>query len=198
MSELQNRELILHKKRESPTWTQKEIAKSIGTTQQTVSNVLRRYNETLSVDRAQGSGKKSGPVDKKLHQSILRSFRNSPGSSYRDRAKKFGTSIGYIQKTAKRAGYKSFKAIKVPNRNEQQNLTAGIRARRLYDQYLTKFSGCWIQDDETYVKLYKAQIPGHKNYMSKKRLEVADKHKFIKLDKFPRKVMIWRASSVAA
>lgn len=106
MSELQNRKLILHKKRENPTWTQKEIAKSLGTTQPTVSNVLKRHNEKLSVDRAPGSGKKKGPVDKKLHQSVLRSFRNNPGWSYRERAKKFGTSIGYIQKSAKRAGYK--------------------------------------------------------------------------------------------
>lgn len=47
---------------------------------------------------------------------------------------------------------------------------------------MKKISGSWILDDETYVKADKKQIPGHKNYIAKELLGVANQHKYIKLD----------------
>lgn len=58
---------------------------------------------------------------------------------------------------------------------------------------LTKFKGCLVLDDETYVKVDPHQVPGQKFYVANKRLNVPDKYKFIKLDKYGKKLMVWQA-----
>ena len=54
---------------------------------------------------------------------------------------------------------KSFKVKTVPNRNDKQNVTAKTRARKLYREYLTKFSYV-IMADETFVLEDFKQLPG--------------------------------------
>ena len=48
-------------------------------------------------------------------------------------------------------------------------------------------------DDETYVKMDFKQIPGQKFYVASKRLNVANKFKYIKVDKYAKKMLIWQA-----
>ena len=81
----------------------------------------------------------------------------------------------------------------MPNRYDKQNLKAKKCARKLYDEILTKFTGCIIIDDETYVKIDQNQIPGQKLYIADRRLNVADKYKYVKVDKYGRKLLIWQA-----
>ena len=81
----------------------------------------------------------------------------------------------------------------MPNRNDKQNSTAKSRARKLYDNLLTKHNGCILMDDETYVKMDFKQIPGQCYYASKIRGNVSDKYKYVMTDKFSKKLMIWQA-----
>lgn len=133
-SELEVRQMIVHKMMENLDLSGSSIAKLLKLPKSTVNGVIKRFKESLTVDRARGSGKKAGPADKKLTQKVLKSFMNNPGISIRDRAKKFNTSASNIFKIRSRCGYKSFRAIKQPNRNDKQNLVAKKRARRLYDR----------------------------------------------------------------
>ena len=55
-------------------------------------------------------------------------------------------------KVKKFYNFKSYQVIKYPNRSDKQSLTAKTRARKLYDKVLTKFNGCIIMDDKTYIK----------------------------------------------
>ena len=117
-----NREKIVHKWLENPDLSCALIAKTLKLPRRTVSDVIKRYKETLSIESKPGSGRKKGNVDKKLAQKIRRSVKTNPGLSYRDRAKKLGTSKSTVYRTCQRASYKSYKAIKMPNRNDKQSV----------------------------------------------------------------------------
>lgn len=188
-----NREKILHKRLEYPGWSALRIAKDLKLPKSTVYDVLNRFKGTLTVERKPGSGGKKGARDPELEKRVLRSLDNSPGLFDNQRAEKLKTTRNIVRQVKKRHGYKSFKAIKSPNRTAKQNIAAKSRARKLYDRVLTKTKGCIIMDDETYVKLDLRQLPGQKWYVSNVRLNVPEKFKYVKLDKYAKKLMIWQA-----
>lgn len=191
--ELDNRKKIVNKYLENPNQSYSVIAKSIKLPKSTVADVITRYKKTLTIERAPKTKTKSTPSNKKLTSKIKRSAIQNPSLSLRQRAVKYGTSHETVRRILKKSNLKIYRAIKMPNRNDVQNLTAKKRCRKLYDQVLTKFKGCLILDDETYVKVDQNQVPGQKFYVANRRLNVPDKYKFIKLDKFGKKVMIWQA-----
>lgn len=90
--EIEKRKKILAHFLENPSVSSSSILKALKLPRSTVARVIKRYKETLTVDRAKGSGRKTGPIDKILHQKIIRSFKQNPGLSDRDRAKRYGTS----------------------------------------------------------------------------------------------------------
>lgn len=184
-----NREKIVHKFLENPTPSHSNIAKQLKLSRNLVWRVIKQFKETRSIERKQGSGRKCGPSNPNLAE---KSVARNPGTSQRERARRLGTSQSTIARTIRRAELKTYKAIKVPNRHDKQNLKAKKCARKLYDEVLTKFNGCII-DDETYVKVDQNQIPGQKFYIADRRLNVADKYKYVKVDKFGKKVLIWQA-----
>lgn len=191
--ELEKRKIVLHKFIQNPNLSSSSIAKSLKMPKTTVCVIIKRYKDTSSISRASGSGGEHNQSNRKLRQKIMRSVKGNPGLSDRDRAKKFNCSASNVRKTRLREGYKSYHAIKYPNRSDKQNLVAKKRARLLYDTTLTKFNGCIIMDDETYVKLDTNQIPGKKFYVSTNRGDVPSRYKYVRLEKYPKKVMIWQA-----
>lgn len=191
--ENENRKKIVHIYLQNPDWSYSKISKELKLPKSTVGAVIKRYKETSSIVRAKGSGRKSGPTDKKLHAKLVKSFKQNPGLSVRDRAKRFNTSIGMVQRTLKRVGMKAFKVVKTPRRTEKQETNMKSRARKLYDEVMTKFNGCLVMDDETYVKMDFAQLPGRGFYVAIKRLAVSDKFKFQRLEKYSKKVLIWQS-----
>ena len=86
-------------------------------------------------------------------------LQKRPDLSVRTVARKTKMSPTFVQSSKHRQGMKSFKVKTVPNHNDKQNVTAKTRARKLYREYLTKFS-CVIMDDETYVLEDFKQLPG--------------------------------------
>lgn len=146
--ELEKRKLIVHKHLENPSWSASKIAKVL---KFPVNLVIKRYKDTLSVDRAQRIYHKSGTRDKELRRKVLRYVKSNPGVSIRDLAKKYDSNFSTVRNILSREGYKSFCASKHPNRSLKQNLVTKKRARLLYERVLTKFDGCILMDDETYV-----------------------------------------------
>jgi transposase len=179
LNQLERRELIVHNYINNFGMSYSMIAKKLKIARKTVADVINRYRETLTVARAPGGGRPKGPADPRLTIKVLRSIKNNPGTSDRDRAKKFGTSRETVRRIRSRANLKSYKAIKQPNRNDKQNLVAKKRARKLYDQVLTKFEGCLVMDDETFVKLDFKQLPGNMFYVAKFRGNVPKRYKFV-------------------
>ena len=188
-----NRQNIVHKYLENSELPASTIAKTLNLSKRTCQEVIKKYKQTLTITRSSGSGRKPGPANKILAEKIKRSFKYSPGLSVRDRAQRYGISKTNVHKLCSKSGFKSFKAIKQPNRNDIQNQKAKIRSRKLYDEVLTVQGGCIMMDDETYVKCDFKQLPGQKFYVSKIRGNVPKKFKYVLQDKFAKKLMIWQA-----
>lgn len=178
---------------ENPKKSQKTIARLVGVTQQTVSNVISKFKETKSVQRKPGSGSKHGTRDKNLEKKVLVSLRRNPVVSVRDLAKKLNAAKSTIHDIKTRNGFKTFKMQKKPRRDDKGLKVAKSRARKLYDVLLKQHHGCIVQDDETYVKADFLQIPGNTFYSAKERTKVKEKFRFQRISKFARKFLVWQA-----
>lgn len=129
--ERERREKILHTHVANPTWSGVKIAKYLKFPKSTVNTVLKRYKETLSVDRAEHKNRRSGTYDKQLRVKVCRAVRNNAGISLRDLAKKFSVPFSTVRRICRREGLRSYHASKHPNRTLKQNLVAKRRARML-------------------------------------------------------------------
>ena len=132
-------------------------------------------------------------LTKKTFVKVRQSLNRNPGLSDRDRGKKFNISRSLARKMRLKCGYKSYRAIRYPNRTDKQKIDIKKRTRLLYDKILTKHSGCIIMDDETYLKYDFNQLPGPKFYTAVNRKTVSSKYKYKMMDKFGKKAMIWQA-----
>lgn len=191
--EFENRKIILHNYQKNPSASYKSIATASGVSKSTAFHVIKQYKTSLSINRAKGSGRKKGFMDQKVANKIRRSFEQNPGLSNRERAKKFKVSEFFVRKVKKVCNFKSYRAIKYPNRSDKQSLTAKTRARKLYEEVLTKLNGCLIMDDETYIKCDFNQLPGPKYYTAIVRGGVSSKYKYKSMDKFGKKLLLWQA-----
>lgn len=186
-------QLVLHKFNQNQQASGRSIAKSLKLPQSTVNCIIKRYKGTNSVGRKPGGGRKPGSHNKELVRKVVRSIEQNPRLSDSERAQRYDTSRFIVRRIRLRAGYKSYRVIKHPNRSDKQSLVAKQRARLLYDQVLTKHGGCVIMDDETYVKLDFKQIPANNYYVAKFRGRVMKRFKYILQDKFAKKLLIWQA-----
>lgn len=186
------REQIVHFFVLNPTFTYKKISKSLDVPISTVGRVLKRYKESSTTKRKQGSGRKKGPVNKKLANSIKRSLDRNPGLSLTDLSKKFGTSRSYIVKVKKHFNIRTRKCVTVPKRSDEQLNRAISRSKVLYQMLLRK-PGCLIMDDETYVKKDFQQLPGLQFYSERVGNNIPESFKVVRIEKFAKKIMVWQA-----
>lgn len=78
----------------------------------------------LMVKRKPRSDKNIRHADPAMHQKIKRILKETPNLSTRTVARKIGKSPDFVQKSKQNLGLKSNKVKNVPNRDDQQNLTA--------------------------------------------------------------------------
>lgn len=119
------RETILHNALQNQKWTQAQMA----------TRILERYIEECTQDRETGSGRKKGSVDKIKAAKVKRLWKLRGNISVWDTALRIGT----------------YKVQKVADRTFEKNQEAKIRARKLCEDFVTKFN-CCVMENETYVK----------------------------------------------
>lgn len=141
MMEVKNRKKVIDKYLEISAASISSIAKELNMHRKTVSRIINRHKDSVSVDEAEGSGLYRHSFDKKLHDSIKRSCRENSGLSDRDRALRYGKSRQNAQKNCVNGRYKSYIAEKRPNRTLKQDDAAKIRVRRIYNHMLKNFHG---------------------------------------------------------
>lgn len=191
--ELARRKVIVHKFNENPGLSKRKLAKSLQFPESTVRKVIKRYKETLSIERSPRVYHKPLVRNRTIAKTIIRDVVKHPNRGRKKRARDLGTTEGIVRNTLRKEGYKAYHVIKAPRRNDKQCRTVKSRLRKLYDEILTKRTGCILMDDETYQYADTGQTKGLEHYYAKKRLGVADNHKFKYLDKFPEKYLIWQA-----
>lgn len=186
------RKLIISEHVKNPELSQRQLAKLLKLPRSTVQRVLVRFKKEASVSRKRGTGRKKGSGDKKLQKEVIKQFKRNPNISVRDVANKLATSSTTVHRIKSRAGLKTFKVQKAANRSDEQEIRAKTRARKLYEQFLTKYS-CIVMDDETYCKADFQQLPGQEFYVASDKGQVEERYKIRKISKFPKKYLIWQA-----
>ncbi|KAF2883410.1 hypothetical protein ILUMI_22759 [Ignelater luminosus] len=122
----------------------------------TVGKVIRTYKGRLSTERKPGSSQKTGFQNANLAVCIRQSYRRNPNLFERTVANQFGTS----------------KAMKVSDRDQEEERRAKSRTRKLYD-FFTKFD-CCVMNDETYCVADVIQIPGQEFYVASQGGKIAE------------------------
>ena len=193
-SEEENRrKLVVDEYMKDPTQSYAKIGKVLGLQRNTVRRIILRFKDINSTTRKPGSGKKSGPVDKKLSKNIVALLKRNPNVSERAVATKLQTSKTNVHNVKQRAGIKSYLVQNAPGREEKNVENARKRARKLYDDFLLKTKGCLVMDDESYIKADFRQLPGRNFYAATKRFAVDRKYRSKFLWKFLKKFLVWQA-----
>ncbi|KAF2894887.1 hypothetical protein ILUMI_11291 [Ignelater luminosus] len=104
-----------------------------------------------------GSGRKIGFQDTNLAIRIRQFYRRNLNLSEHTVANKFGTSKATLHRVKVKAGLKTYKIQKVPDGDQEKERRAKCRARKLYNDFFTKFD-CCVMDDETYCAADISQI----------------------------------------
>lgn len=162
--EHEQRERILAKYIENTSASFSSISKDTNIARKTVSDVIKRYRETSTLDRAAGSGRQRFAVTPQNAQKVEAAVKRKPGVSNRDLEKSLKISSRSIRRIKKENNIKTFKCQKAPHRNDAQHAKAKSRARKLYDEILSSNKRCILIDDETKVKADFKQLPGPKFY----------------------------------
>lgn len=186
------RELIIKIFNEFQCRPYKTIARQAGVSRQTVSRVIKKYKEQLTIKRKSGCGRKSGFSDRKKAEKIKRIFAKNPNVSGRKVAHLANCSETSVRKVKKEAGLKTYKVQKVPDRNSKKNLDAKKRAKVLQRDFIRNFE-CCTMDDETYVLADFLQLPGQEYYVADTRGNVAEECRVQRSSKFPKKFLVWQA-----
>lgn len=191
--EKQTRISIIKIYQENPTYTFEKIAKLANTHRKTGSNVIKKFATTLTVDRKQSSGGKTGPKDKKIERKVIEVITKKPSISKRDTAKKSKTSPSMVQRVKARNDLQTYKKHKKPKRTDLQFNTGINRAKKLDEWLENRKNSCVIEDDETYVKMDFSTLPGPQYYTKKRGTTLPESEETIYIEKFGAKRMIWQA-----
>lgn len=95
--ELERRKLIVHKFHENPGVSNRKLAKSLNLDESTVRKVLKRYNDTLSIERAPRVYPKPMGRSPTMAKAVVRNAVRKPTSSLRQRAQALGNSVTFLQ-----------------------------------------------------------------------------------------------------
>ena len=100
--------------------------------------MLKRYLIDGDVKRKHGSGTIKKPVNKDWAEKVFAAYKNNPGLSLRDVAKRYEISKSEVFSLKKKHGLITYKKFKVPHRTQLASVKAKYRARKLYDNFLRK------------------------------------------------------------
>ena len=123
---------------QNPTWSYEKLAKQSKVCRQTVSNVIKKFQENITIERKTGSGRKKGPHNKAKAKQIESIFKRAPNTSGRKAARLAQCSDFLVRKVKANAGLKTYKVQKVPDRDAAKNLEAKNRARKLKANFIKK------------------------------------------------------------
>ena len=171
------RKAVVCGRNENPDLSVRKLAKKLGFPASTVHNVLKSFDTPLTTARKARSGPNTDLRNHRKNAKVKQILQKRPIFRY---------------VLWHRQSMKSFKMKTVPNRNDKQNVTAKTQARKLYREYLTKFS-CVIMYDETFVLEGFKQLSGMCFYTAIQRNGVEEHFRTKKKAKFPKKYLVWQA-----
>lgn len=191
-NEIETRKFVLDVWLKNKHFKLKKLVKTCKVSLPTAANVLKLWNQGLTVERKPKTRQSRIP-DKKIDQKVKLQLKRNPELSVRDIGWKTSVPKSTVQEIKIGHGYKSYKKQKFPGRTASQFETGKTRGRRLIRNKLQGKKCCIIMDDESYCKLDCKTIPGPQFYTILKGLKAPASIKAIKTEKFGKKVLIWQA-----
>lgn len=130
-NQIKVRSKIIKTFQQNPFWSFKKIAKQLKVHRDTVSKVIKRYEEDLTIARRHGSGRNKGPQDVGKARKVENLLRRVPNISGRKAARLAECSDFFVRKVKANAGMKTFKVQKVPDRNATKNSEAKKKSKKV-------------------------------------------------------------------
>ena len=162
-----------------------------------VADVIKRYKETLTVERKPGSGRRRGFQSEPVSNRVVKTVKRKPNTSIRELSSKRGLSATWVREVLAIRNLQGFRVQKSVNRTAQQDQRTKTRSGRLYDWFLHNKKMCVVMDDETYVVVDFKQLPGRSFYRVIRRFAVAHQFKYHSLKKSPKRIWLGRLSALA-
>ena len=111
-SQVETRKFIIKIFQEHPEWSFIKIAKEAGVYRGTVSNVIRCFQEDMTINRKEGSGGKKGFRSPRTAKKVVEIFKKKPNTSVRKVAQKVGCPRSTVHRIKNKSGLKTYKVQK--------------------------------------------------------------------------------------
>ena len=187
--------LIFSQNRESKKNAIK-ICEQVGIPVSTAYRVIKTYEETNSITRKKGSGRKSQKMSIKKNTLKKKSKKKKNGISCIKLASNFNISKSYAHKIIKEVGLKFYKRQRAPKVSNSQEKTIKTRIRKLYKKLTSDRENFdIIMDDESYFSLSNSKMPGNAEFYTSNIPKTPENVKLKKIEKFLARIMVWVAKS---
>lgn len=159
----------------------------------TIYNILKRYEDGLSVDRTPKTGRPPKLNKRKLAQ-LKKLASETIGASQRKLARTMGVSQSTIHYNLKKLNLKRYKRVNAPKYSDVQLEQVPIKCRKLLNavQSRKKFI---VMDDEKYFTLSNSSTAGNAGFYTTNIKTTSAHVKFAFKKKFEPKVLVWLAIS---
>ena len=158
---------------------------------------MERLDKGEPLRRKFGSGRKATKMTSKEITNLKRYMKEHIGASQRKAARKFGVSLGYINKLLKSKTELRYRhRTRVPAATEEPKRKQKARCSKLRRGEM-KPSGTTqiIMDDESYFLMKGHSQPGNNGFYTDDVSGAGDGVRYANVDKFAPKVMVWVAFS---
>ena len=161
----------------------------MGIGQTTVYDVLKRFEDSGSFKRRNGSGHVSEKM-KKCDRNKLVKDALSQKFSQRDLGYKYKISLSYVNKILRQFSVKCYKKEKTVHVSKKQLETQKIRIGRLYRMLGDINSPAIVMDDESYFSLKHSTLSGNNHYYATCKGDAPDDVKFSTQRKFEQRLLV--------
>ena len=167
-----------------------------GVARSTIYRLISRYGKGKgAIRRVKKSVRPKMPLKKVKRLKAY--FDHKTGVFERKAARKFGISVGYVNKLLKTDQLgcivKCRKKIKIPDRSEVQKLMAKRKCRNLTEKFAKHD---WVIDDESYFGLSHGSLVGNDNFYTSDFDKTPNSVKYQTKSKYEKKLMVWVAASI--
>ena len=155
-------------------------------------DAIQRVKNSIGAIRRVGSGRIAVKMPKEKVARLARKFDQKDGKSQKAAGREYGIDQSYVCKLLKNLKIKCRTKKTIPDRTLEQAVAAKTKCRILNEKY-KNFQ--WILDDESYFTLGHSSLSGNSFFYSSDVLKSTSKVKYVKKDKFEKKLLVWAAIS---
>lgn len=163
----------------------------------TAYRIMRQCDEGVPMSRKSGSGRPAQKMPPGKCQRLQAEMKEKIGASQSHAARKYGISQQYVSKILKsKTSLRYRKRQPAPDVTEAQKIRQKTACTKLRKGPMkSRGNTIIIMDDETYFTLKSSSCVANKGFYTSDRKSAPSEVRFVKKQKFPKKIMLWMAIS---